>query len=433
MRTMRIAEKLKGWVQAALAVALLSAVAACGGGGDDSPSSSSGSGTSGSTSGLPASPTQQPIAATAANTVAITVGPGATGVINIPTVSVTLCVPGTNTCQTINNVQVDTGSFGLRVVNSVLNSTMQSALQPSTISGSQLAECATFADGYTWGTVRTATIKIGGETTSTAIPVQIIGDKDASTVPAACSNTGGSAENTVSDLGANGILGIGTALTDCGSTCANPATAVNSSNYFACPGGSSCTRAAVPVAQQVANPVANFPTDNNGVIVQMPPIPDTGAASATGTLVFGIGTQSNNALAAANTFTTDAFGDLTRSVFNGATVTAFLDSGSNGYFFADSSLTLCGSNFSGFYCPSSAQTRSITLVGANNVQATANIGILSASTLFGSGNKFAYNDLAGQLGSSTAFDLGLPFFYGRYVYHGFDKRASGGQAPYVAF
>jgi len=176
---MRIAEKLKGWVQAALAVALLSAVAACGGGGDDSPSSSSGSGTSGSTSGLPASPTQQPIAATAANTVAITVGPGATGVINIPTVSVTLCAPGTNTCQTINNVQVDTGSFGLRVVNSVLNSTMQSALQPSTISGSQLAECATFADGYTWGTVRTATIKIGGETTSTAIPVQIIGDKDA--------------------------------------------------------------------------------------------------------------------------------------------------------------------------------------------------------------------------------------------------------------
>jgi hypothetical protein len=165
----------------------------------------------------------------------------------------------------------------------------------------------------------------------------------------------------------------------------------------------------------------------------MPPIPDTGAASATGTLVFGIGTQSNNALAAANTFTTDAFGDLTRSVFNGATVTAFLDSGSNGYFFADSSLTLCGSNFSGFYCPSTAQTRSITLAGLNNVKATANIGIVSASTLFGSGNKFAYNDLAGQLGSSTAFDLGLPFFYGRYVYHGFDKRASGGQAPYVAF
>ncbi|HYS64191.1 MAG TPA: DUF3443 domain-containing protein [Paraburkholderia sp.] len=438
MRTMRIAEKLKGWMQAVMAVALVSAVAACGGGGDSSNSNSNnGSGNNTSTSlnggSLPASPTQQPIAATAANTVPITVGRGVSGVINIPTVSVTLCAPGSTTnCQTIDNIQVDTGSFGLRLVSSVVNTSVLGALPVSTVNGSQLAECATFADGFTWGTVRTATVTIGGETTTAAIPLQIIGDKDASTVPSSGCGSG-SAENTVSDLGANGILGIGTAPTDCGATCANAATAVNYSNYFACPGGVSCARATVPLAQQVANPVANFPVDNNGVIVQMPPVADTGAASATGTLVFGIGTQSNNALAAAQTFTTDAFGDLNNSVFNGTTVQAFLDSGSNGYFFADSSLTLCGSNFSGFYCPSSAQTRSITLVGLNNVQTTANIGILSASTLFGSGNNYAYNDLAGQIGSSSAFDLGLPFFYGRHVYHGFDKRTNGGQAPYVAF
>ena len=100
----------------------------------------------------------------------------------------------------------------------------------------------------------------------------------------------------------------------------------------------------------------------------MPPVSNTGAPSATGTLVFGIGTQSNNALAASQTFTTDAYGDLNNSVFNGTTVQAFLDSGSNAYFFADSSLAQCGSNFAGFYCPSSAQTRSITLVGLNSTQ-----------------------------------------------------------------
>ncbi|EIF29220.1 Protein of unknown function (DUF3443) [Burkholderia sp. Ch1-1] len=431
MRTKHIAVKFKGWMQAVAAVALVSALVACGGGGGSSNDSS----TTLNGGSLPASPTQQPIAATAANTVPITVGPGTSGVVNIPTVSVTVCAPGSNSnCQTIDNIQVDTGSFGLRVVNSALNPSLLNTLPVSTVSGSgaQLAECATFADGFTWGTVRTATIAIGSERTTAAIPLQIIGDKDASTVPTrGCGS--GSAENTVGDLGANGILGIGTSPTDCGGVCASAATAMNYSNYFACPGGVSCTRTPVPLAQQVANPVVYFPADNNGVIVQMPPVPTTGASSATGTLVFGIGTQSNNALTGVQIFTTDTFGDLNSSVFNGTTVQAFLDSGSNGYFFTDSSIALCGSNFAGFYCPSSAQTRSVTLVGLNNNQATASIGILSAATLFGNGGNYAFNDLAGQIGGSSSFDLGLPFFYGRHVYYGFDQTLNGGQAPYVAF
>ncbi|MFM0209034.1 DUF3443 domain-containing protein [Paraburkholderia sediminicola] len=438
MRTMQSAVKLRGWMQAVVAVALVSLVAACGGGGGSSSSSNNSSSTLNGGS-LPASPTQQPTASTAANTVPITVGVGTNGVINIPTVSVTVCAPGSTTnCQIINNIQVDTGSFGLRVVGSVLNQSLLGALPVSSVaSGAQLAECATFADGYTWGTVRTATVQIlnqtgTGETTSTAIPIQIIGDLASSTVPSrGCGS--GSAENTVSDLGANGILGIGTALTDCGTTCSTPSTAVNYSNYFSCPGGTSCTRATVPLNQQVANPVANFPVDNNGVIVQLPPVSNTGQSSATGTLVFGIGTQSNNALAPAQTFATDGYGDMNNSVYNGTTVQAFFDSGSNAYFFADSSIALCGSNYPGFYCPSSAQTRSITLAGQNSTTASVSIGILSASTLFGSTSNYAFNDLAGQIGGSSSFDLGLPFFYGRHVYYGFDQTANGGQAPYVGF
>ncbi|SFU23488.1 DUF3443 domain-containing protein [Paraburkholderia aspalathi] len=430
MRTMQSAVKLRGWVLAVVAVALVSVIAACGGGGGgDSSSSSNNSSTTLNGGSLPASPTQQPIAATAANTVAITVGRGVNGVINIPTVSVTVCPPGTTSnCQTINNIQVDTGSFGLRLVSSVLNSSLLNGGLPiSTLaSGAQLAECATFADGFTWGTVRTATIQIGGETTASPIPIQIIGDSAAGAAPSGCGS--GSAENTATDLGANGILGIGTAPTDCGATCSTPSTATNYSNYFTC--GTSCARATVPLSQQVANPVAKFTADNNGVIVQMPPVSNTGAASATGTLVFGIGTQSNNALAATQTFTTDAFGNMNNSVFNGTTVQAFFDSGSNAYFFGDSSLAQCGSNFAGFYCPSSAQTRSITLGGLSSTRASASIGILSASTLFSNTSNYAFNDLAGQIGGNSSFDLGLPFFYGRYMYYGF---ATSTQAPYVGF
>ncbi|MFL9869450.1 DUF3443 domain-containing protein [Paraburkholderia fungorum] len=428
MRTMQSVAKLKGWMQAVAAVALMSVLVACGGGGG---SSSSGNNSSTTLNGgsLPASPTQQPIAANAANTVPMTVAQGVNGVINIPTVSVTVCPPGTTSnCQTINNIQVDTGSFGLRLVSSVVNTT---SLPISTLaSGAQLAECATFADGYTWGTVRTATVQIGGETTGRAIPIQIIGDPAAGSAPTkGCGS--GSAENTAQDLGANGILGIGTALYDCGTTCANTSTAATYSNYFTC-SGSTCTRATVPVLQQVANPVANFAGDNNGVIVQMPPVSNTGAPSATGTLVFGINTQSNNALAASQTFTTDGYGDLNNSVYNGTTVQAFFDSGSNAYFFSDSSLPVC-SNYAGFYCPSAAQTRSITLTGQSTTTASVSIGILNAATLFSNSSNYAFNDLAGQIGGSSSFDLGLPFFYGRHMYYGFDQTASGGPAPYVGF
>ncbi|CAE6686420.1 hypothetical protein R70006_00103 [Paraburkholderia domus] len=429
MRTMQSVVKLRGWVQAVVAVALVSVVAACGGGGGSS-SSSNNNNSSGALNGgsLPPSPTQLPIAANAANTVPITVARGVNGVINIPTVTVTVCPPGTTSnCQIINNVQVDTGSFGLRVVSSAVNTSL---LPVSTLSsGAPLAECATFADGFTWGTVRTATVQIGGETTA-AIPIQIIGDPAAGAVPSGCAS--GPADNTATDLGANGILGIGTALTDCGATCSTPSTAGNSSNYFTCSGGT-CARATVPLNQQVANPAANFAADNNGVIVQLPPVSNTGQSSATGTLVFGIGTQSNNALAASQTFATDGFGDMNKSVYNGTTVQAFFDSGSNAYFFADSSLAPCGSNYPGFYCPSSAQTRSITLAGQNSTTASVSIGILSAATLFGNTSNYAFNDLAGQIGGNSSFDLGLPFFYGRHVYYGFDLTSTTGQTPYVGF
>ena len=423
---MQFAAKLKGWAQVAATVALVSLIAACGGGGGSSSSSSSSSSSNNGT--LPASPSATPVAATASNTAAITVGTGVANVINIPTVSVTVCVPGTSTCQTINNVQVDTGSYGLRIASGVLTAALPEAAVPSGGSGT-LAECTNFADGYSWGSVRTATVQISGET-ATSIPIQVLGDLTNS-VPTGCAS--GSEENTPSALGAKGILGIGNAPYDCGATCASSTTFAQFSNYYAC-STSSCTTTQVPTTDQVANPVAHFTTDNNGVIVEMAPVSNNGAGSATGTLVFGIGTQSNNALAAAKTFTTDAAGDLNNSSFNGSTLSAFFDSGSNAYFFTDSTLALCSSSaYSGFYCPSTGQTRTVTVVGLNGASAAASIGILSAATLFGNGSDYAFNDLAGQIGTSNSFDIGLPFFYGRYMYFGIDQTASGGQSPYVGY
>ena len=104
-------------------------VTACGGGdGEGGSSSASSGGTSGGSSG------------SAANTAVITVSQGAANVINIPTVSVTVCAPGTSNCQVINNVLVDTASYGLRLVSSAASGVLSSLPFETTSGGEQIAE-----------------------------------------------------------------------------------------------------------------------------------------------------------------------------------------------------------------------------------------------------------------------------------------------------
>src|ERR1039457_1836484 len=74
--------------------------------------------------------------------------PGASE-INVAYVSVTVCTPGTSACQTIDHVLLDTGSSGLRLLNSALYSNLN--LPAVTNSSGAIGECMTFAEGFTWG------------------------------------------------------------------------------------------------------------------------------------------------------------------------------------------------------------------------------------------------------------------------------------------
>ena len=246
-------------------------VAACGGGvGDDAGSTGA------------ASP--------AANVQSITVNAGPTGQIpNSVMTSVTVCVPGTSTCQTIDNVQVDTGSSGLRL----LASSVTIALPAIAAQGGIYSECAGFADGVVWGPLVSADVRQAGESAA-SVPLQLIQDNAASpAVPASCAAQGAT-EDTLDALGANGILGIGPFIQDCGPYCAANADTI----YYACSTAGTCVPATIPLAGQVTNPVAMFATDNNGVVLQLPAIADAGATSVNGSLIFGIGTQANNAMSA---------------------------------------------------------------------------------------------------------------------------------------
>src|SRR5208283_2623201 len=171
------------------------------------------------------------------------------GYLNEPCVSVTVCSPGTSTCQTVNGILLDTGSYGLRIFKQKL--TNVSLTQVAAGSGS-LAECAHFADGSSlWGPVQTASLILGNEP-PVQVPVQVINAAFGS-IPRSC----GTPYTTPSEAGFNGILGVGPLANDCGETCVSSTIG----KYYSC-SGSSCSGTTVPLASQVPNPVEFLPVDN---------------------------------------------------------------------------------------------------------------------------------------------------------------------------
>ncbi len=366
------------------------------------------------------------------NTVGVIVdsGPAAAGgTVNEPFVSITICSPSDpSTCRTIDHILVDTGSFGLRIISSVLSPSL--SLPPETDSGGNvIAECAMFADGYAWGPVRMANLQIGGESAD-SVPIQVIGDPAYSAlVSQNCSSTG-IAENTVATFGANGVLGVGPFAQDCGTACSQSA---DTGYYYVC-GAASCAPAAVSLAQQVPNPVTFFAADNNGVVLAFPAVPANGTENLSGTLTFGVDTQSDNALGSATVYSTDESGYIT-TMYNGATYAdSLLDSGSTGFFFTDNSIAQC-SDGSGLYCPASTLNLSAVNVGQNGGSGTVSFAIGNADNMFANNPNFtAFGELGGTNGDAQGFDWGLPFFFGRTVYTALEGYStSGGAGPYFAY
>lgn len=343
--------------------------------------------------------------------------------------SVRVCAPGSTTqCQTIDHVLVDTGSTGLRLLSSAGGGQLSLSLPAQNApDGNPLVECTQFLDGFTWGPIVSADIYLGGEVAS-SVPIQVIAPADAPAIPNSCANTGGTNENTLSLLGTNGILGVGVFLQDCGEGCAQQLYNL----YYSCP-STGCVETLVPTVSQVQNPVALFANDNNGVIVQLPAIPSTGQAAVNGSLVFGIGTESNNDLGDAVVYTTNAIGNFT-ATYNGVSyASSFIDSGSNGLYFltsAVSGLPLCV-GISGFYCPTIETAFTVTNTGNNSASGAVTFNIANARTLANSGN-MAFDNLGGTFASG--FDYGLPFFFGRNVYVGIENQNTpGGVGPYWAY
>jgi hypothetical protein len=429
------------------------ALAGCGGGGGGS--------SSGGVSQPPAAPvppSPPPSPPPVANTVAVTLDGGQANPGDPPIssnrafVSVTLCAPGSTTnCQTIDHVVLDTASVGLRILAPALNPALLAALPAeSDHFGNPVGECFQFVNSFMFGSVRTADFSIAGEKVA-SMPFQAVADAGAfATVPADCSSSGGDNLTTAPSLGGNGILGVATTTTDCLSFCtvdggkAGPA-------YYDCPSvgcGAIIGRAAnaAPPFEQLPNPVAAFPVDNNGLVLTIPDVPKIGATLVTGMLTFGIATQADNVVTGVKvlplTTSQNRLGpaNLT-ATYNGKQLTqSFLDTGSPTYFFIDPNIPICTpAGFTTFYCPVAPILLSPLLTATNGATAS---GAFTLFSPFDSSDSAVVVPGVGQnstlvkppLPLGNSFDFGLPFFFGKTVYVAIEGRRAGSvTGPFLAF
>jgi hypothetical protein len=345
---------------------------------------------------------------------------------NAAFVSVKICPHGSLlNCTTVDNILVDTGSFGLRVLESALDGSTVSNLtkESGTSGGTTLNNCAQFMDGSSlWGWVARADVTMATLTASDT-PIQVVSDTPA--IPSACGSVN---DSTQPLLGANGILGVGTEQVDCGSSCATNATVY----YYACSGGG-CTQDTASLVKQVANPIINFSSGyNNGVILALPSVDGT-ETTLSGSMIFGItDSGTNNSLSgSATVFALDSYGLFTTIYRSRNHPESFIDSGSNGIFFDDH---LIKKDLSGWYAPACTLNLTATNVGTNSVAGSVAFSVSNADTLFNTGDA-ALAGLAAPAGGWYYFDWGLPFFYGKIVYTSIRDTAQPGSytAPYWAY
>lgn len=375
------------------------------------------------------------------NVITLDVGAAYANSLTTRLASVTVCIPGTATCNTIGPLLVDTGSTGLRVDSAHLTARGLGALATTTDSyGNLQGTCVVYGDAsYHWGPVKSASVQLGSEVAAT-MPIQSI-DYNFGDAGAQCQQNAGMVVHQDSfTANYKGIIGIKFFKQDCGTAClSNAGNTIPS--YYGCTLAASgtCGMIAMPLASQLQNPIAMLAGDNNGYLIDLSTMPNgtTGSSSVTGLLYFGVGTQSNNT--PPNTVTKlvadPSYGNVA-AVFNGSTIPAIIDSGSNANYFQYNGSKCTALNQTAFFCPATSWSFSVKLlgyIGANYINTTVPVG--NYTTLLSYANT-AYYNIAGSIpaGLSGTFDLGLPFFFGKKIYYGMEQSATSlGNGPYIAF
>ena len=276
---------MKKWLALALNVFFSSVLISCGGGGGSSSGDSYSPTPNTYIYSAPSSQTNSSIAVVSAPSgsafsTSISISGSSA---NLPLISVTVCEPGNaSRCNTINNVLLDTGSYGLRLFSSLLSLN----LPQNSVAGKPLYEKTDFLSGSVWGSVVNADVYLADQKAPN-IQIQLM----QSTYPQSMTSSTANFYTTPNALGANGILGVGALLQDCGASCAY--SAFNSPYYTYDSASGTVTQTALPISQQIPNPVAKLSNAayTGGIQIDLTPSARTtiiGGVSAAAGFVLGV-------------------------------------------------------------------------------------------------------------------------------------------------
>ena len=351
-------------------------------------------------------------------------------------VTITICIPNSTQCFAVPNMLIDSGSTGVRIFSSVLPANAESLF-----SGTGQSECYYFAgNNVHWGPVKYANVQMGGETAN-SIPIMIIdssyGDggkaclKQIDSANGTPAGSSGAAYLDSPSSGYNGILGVKFLMHDCDQGCVTNSNAYPA--YYNC-SGTTCTMAAASLNNQVVNPVGFLPHDNNGIVIQFPAVNGLESGPVTGYAIFGIGTQDNNTppadlkvLQSDITDETDDCYAALPAVQAGSKTCSFLDTGSRAYFLAEPRVTTLDPY--GFYQPTSPVVVKATLESyQSNITKDIQFTFANEESALNSPTAAVFPQLAAQepgaINTTNSLDLGIPYYFGRTVYMGFEGKSS---------
>jgi hypothetical protein len=334
---------------------------------------------------------------------------------NEPYTNIKICEPNSTTnCQVIDHVIVDSGSDGLRFMEGVIKSSLLKHLPVVGVKGKIITECETYVDSYTYGPLLYADVYFGGKVLK-KFPLQLA--SNAYTPPAECQDEGGEKTNTAALFGGNGLVGVAFPLTDV-------------TPYYVCESnGSDCADfnyAGLP------NLVSVFEKDNNGAVITLPSVASRGSSTPVmGSLIFGVGTESNNKPPAGTKALKNdlSFGEFDVELGSNK-AKAYIDSGTSNLV-VNGDWTQCSAStgLQGFFCPSKNEALSMGVSSIGKTTPAYHIGLTigNANTLLNNGD-VAYDDIAQYVSSSASaggdYALGLTAFFGRTMYFVFNGKSS---------
>lgn len=359
-----------------------------------------------------------------------------TNSINTPVTSVTIC-NNNNKCQTINNILIDTGSVGLRIESSVIDSDLRDSLLQSPVvtnDGESITQCMLFGGGYAYGSVvNAASVKIGSLYTQ-QIPIQLV-DNNTLNVPTSCKEKG--MPINLPSVGINGTLGIGPISTPL----PNYAQIV-----YAVAADGIPVEVISPVGEGIptleVNTFAYLNKHSNGVIFKLPNLSTPSESPISGYLILGIDTANNNQVSTntikllgnPNTgwggFISTASSNPNEAYSN---VEAMFDSGAALLNFMNVGIQTCDpmTGLIDLYCPSSSPFALQVMLGNYNSTQNANLP-LNLTLVNYLGDAIFSSVIIPSLGlfMTANFDVyGIPAFLGKTIYVEFESTTSNQSLP----